>query len=126
MQKIFNIKLQKKLRQKLRSERSVSEKLLWRQLSHSKLGYKFRRQQGIGNYIVDFYCPELKFIIEIDGATHETEKELDYDQKREDYFKSLGLQIKRYYNVAIKEGLDSVIKDLQDYILKINHPQTPP
>ena len=126
MQKIFNIKLQKKLRQKLRSERSVSEKLLWRQLSHSKLGYKFRRQQGIGNYIVDFYCPELKFIIEIDGATHETEKELDYDQKREDYFKSLGLQIKRYYNVAIKEGLDSVIRDLQDYILKINHPQTPP
>jgi very-short-patch-repair endonuclease len=121
MNRIFNIKSQKELRQKLRNERSVSEKLLWRQLSNSKIGYKFRRQQGIGRYVVDFYCPELKLIIEVDGATHGTEEELKYDQKREDFLKSLGLQIKRYYNTTIKEDLGCVVDDLRDFILKIKN-----
>lgn len=119
MDKIFNTKTQKRLRQKLRNERSVSEKLFWRQLSNSKLGYKFRRQQGIGKYIVDFYCPELKLVIEVDGATHCTDEELEYDKERENFLKSLGLKIKRYYNTAIKEDLGCVIEGLKDFILKL-------
>jgi very-short-patch-repair endonuclease len=116
MNKKFNIKSQKEIRQKLRNERSVSEKLLWYQLRNSKLGYKFRRQQGIGNYIVDFYCPELKLVIEIDGPTHEMPDELKRDKDRQVFLESLGLKVKRYYNLEVKNGLGGVIDDLERFI----------
>jgi len=113
--KIYNIKSQKALRQKLRNERPVSEKLLWSQLRNSQFGYKFRRQQGIGKYIVDFYCPKLKLVIEIDGATHETEEEVRLDKIRQNYLESLGLKVLRYHNLEIKEGLGGLVLYLIEY-----------
>ena len=128
--KIFNIKSQKQLRQKLRNERPVSEKIFWGQLRNSQLGYKFRRQQGIGRYVVDFYCPELKLVIEIDGATHETEEELKQDKIRQDFLESLGLKILRYRNLEIKEGLRGLIPYLIKFLKErdngINHPPYKP
>ncbi|MDD4902116.1 MAG: endonuclease domain-containing protein [Patescibacteria group bacterium] len=128
--KIYNIKSQKQLRQKLRNERPVSERLLWSQLRNSQLGYKFRRQQGVGKYIVDFFCPELKLVIEIDGATHETEEEIKQDKIRQIFLESLGLKILRYRNLEIKEGLGGLvqylIKFLKERDNEINHPQEPP
>ena len=127
--KIYNIKSQKQLRQKLRNERPLSERLLWGQLRNSQVGYKFRRQQGIGKYVVDFYCPELKIVIEIDGATHETEEELKQDKIRQDFLESLGLKILRYRNLEIKEGLRGLVPYLIKFLKEWdeNHPiQTTP
>ena len=60
---------QKRRRQKLRNSSTPWERKLWNYLKNSQLdGYKFRRQYGIENYIVDFYCPKLKLVIEIDGG----------------------------------------------------------
>lgn len=71
MIKLFNRKSQKLTRRNLRNRPTCSEKIIWHYLCGSNLGgYKFRRQQGIGPYVVDFYCPEAKLAVEIDGDSH--------------------------------------------------------
>jgi very-short-patch-repair endonuclease len=80
MTEIFNLSRLKKTRRALRSQPILCEKLLWWKIRNENLGYRFRRQFSIGNYIVDFYCPKLKLVIEIDGATRATDKELKHDK----------------------------------------------
>lgn len=119
-EKIFNQENHKDLRQKLRNNRSYSEKLLWMKIRNNQIGFKFRRQHGIGQYIVDFYCSEIKLIIEIDGATHSTDEELLQDDIRESFFRSLGLNVKRYYNKDVKKNMNSVLEDLIIYCEKLH------
>ena len=69
--KIFNRKDSKSTRAFLRNNVFPPEKILWKHLSNKQLGFKCRRQHGIENYIVDFNCPELFLIIEIDGKVHD-------------------------------------------------------
>lgn len=73
---------------------------------------KFRRQYSIGNFIIDFYCPEIKLAVEIDGATHGTPEELRYDAKRQKYLENLGIKVKRYTNTDVKENISGVLYDL--------------
>ena len=71
MNKFFNQLKQKPIRQTLRNRMTQAEKILWYYLRGRSLkGYKFRRQYGIGQYIVDFYCPAIRLVIEIDGDSH--------------------------------------------------------
>ena len=79
---------------------------------------KFRRQHGIGPYIVDFYCPEKRLVIEIDGDSHYNPDTQIYDRKRDDFMKSLGLQVMRFTNQDILEKLDSVL----DRVLQSTQP----
>ena len=51
-------------------------------------GYKFFRQYGVGSYIVDFYCPLLKIVIEVDGGQHYSEEGIAYDRQREEFLKN--------------------------------------
>jgi len=91
------------------------------------MGYKFRRQYSIGHYIVDFYCPELRFAIEADGATHSSDKELIYDKNREKYLKGFGIKIKRYNNLEIFNNLEMVATDIKSFCDKLNNtPPSPP
>ena len=69
MQQIYNLKNQKSIRRILRQQPIRAEKILWQKIRMKQLGYRFRRQFGIGKFIVDFYCPKLKFAIELDGGT---------------------------------------------------------
>ena len=71
MGKLFNQKIQNDIRKKLRNDMPLAERLLWSRLRNSQMsGNKFRRQYGIGPFIIDFFCPALKLAIEIDGDTH--------------------------------------------------------
>jgi very-short-patch-repair endonuclease len=66
--------------------------LLWKYLRAKRLnGFKFKRQQPIGNYIVDFVCFERKIIIELDGGQHAQEKQMRKDQERDNWFKKTSL-----------------------------------
>lgn len=67
MEKVFNFEDKKDLRRKLRKEITLEEKILWKYLMRKQQKYKFHRQYGIGRYIVDFYCPRKKLVIELDG-----------------------------------------------------------
>ena len=111
--KLFNTKASKEIRRELRQSPISCEAIMWLKLRNSKIGYKFRRQYGVGKYIVDFFCPELKLVIEIDGATHCTEDEIMYDTQRQKFLEEKGLIVKRYLNIDIKNNLSEVMHDLQ-------------
>ena len=92
------------------------EKKIWYEvLSRKQTGYKFLRQHPIKHYISDFYCRELKLVIEIDGDSHSFQKE--YDRQRTQFFESKGISVIRYtnrevlYNIeGVKESLFKVLK----------------
>jgi very-short-patch-repair endonuclease len=111
MPRIFNRKYQKPIRQRLRNDATGAEKLLWKKLKHSQLlGHKFRRQQGIAKHVVDFYCPEIKLAIEIDGVTHSTPEEIRHDEERQATIENIGVHFLRFTNCDVYENLDWVLE----------------
>ena len=116
--KILNPTISKSQRQLLRRNMPLAEQLLWSRLQHSQLkGYKFRRQQGIGKFIVDSYCPSSKLVIEIDGESHfVTDVIQQYDSQRDLFLKSLGLHVLRFTNTEIYTNLDGVISTILPYL----------
>ena len=99
-----------------------AEVLLWSELKNKQLkGLKFRRQQGIGPYIVDFYCPNLKLAIELDGNSHfDDENIYKYDKKRQKYIESFGITFLRFTNGNVYENLESVLNEILWEAEKIN------
>lgn len=101
------------LKRKLRSEMTHAENKLWLRLRSKQFqNLKFRRQHGIGPYVVDFYCSAKGLVIEVDGDVHAEEDQVMKDRKREHYLKGLGLQIVRYVNNDILTNIDDVLEDL--------------
>ncbi len=95
-----------------------AEQLLWSKLRGCQFhSLKFRRQHGIGPYIVDFYCPERLLVIEIDGDVHAQENRKKMDCQREAYLTTLGLNIIRYPNDDVLNNLDGVLQDLENKII---------
>jgi|SRR5690242_17469268 very-short-patch-repair endonuclease len=78
---------------RLRKQLSLPEMLLWRLLRVNRRELRFRRQHPIGPFVVDFYCPAAKLVIEVDGAVHDGRQ--DADSKRDAYMSSLGLKVTR-------------------------------
>jgi very-short-patch-repair endonuclease len=115
-QKIFNKIEYKQRRQTLRNNMTEPEKRLWGILRNHQLGVKFRRQHGIGHYIVDFYCPELKLIIEVDGESHFFEDAQAYDKIRDKFMLELGLTTIRITNTEIMQNIDGVCEYLQQHV----------
>ena len=75
-------------------------------------GRKFRRQQSIENYIVDFYCFEEKLVVELDGADHYDVVSQAYDEFRDIQLRTLGLKVLRFENVLIFENIESVLEEI--------------
>ncbi len=115
MRLTHNLKKIKPLRRKLRNQSTEEEAILWTQLKNSQLGSKFRRQAGLGKYIVDFYCPSHKLVIELDGSQH-LEENLNYDNRRTEYLNSLGLKVLRVWNNDIRGNLSGVIEEIRYYL----------
>ena len=101
------------LKRKLRSEMTAAETRLWSKFRAGQFHeLKFRRQHGIGPYIVDLYCPEKNLVIEIDGDTHADAEQIRKDTSRDAYLTSLGLHVIRYMNDQVLNNLDGVLEDL--------------
>jgi very-short-patch-repair endonuclease len=110
MDKIFNKKDQKYIRQCLRRNLPTAEILLWNKIKSGQLKrIKFRRQHGIGQYVVDFYCPLRKLVIEIDGNNHFTSEGKRKDFVRDSYLRSLGIKILRFNNQEVVKDIDLVL-----------------
>ncbi|HSX25195.1 MAG TPA: endonuclease domain-containing protein [Candidatus Andersenbacteria bacterium] len=113
---IFNGPKTKQTRRNLRKKFTEPEDRLWYYLRARRLnGLKFRRQYAIGRYIVDFYCPELRLIIEVDGDSHFTDEAKAYDEEREQYLKAHNLQIIRFTNDEVLQNIKSVIDRIVHY-----------
>ena len=92
----------------MRREMTPAEKHLW--FNCLKLSpYKFRRQRPFGRFIVDFYCAELKLVIEVDGDSHFTEQGLAYDAERTQFLESLGLKVVRFTNAEVFQMTSSLL-----------------
>jgi leucyl-tRNA synthetase len=102
-------------RKELRNNPTPEENTLWQRLKNNRLGYKFRRQHSIGNFIADFYCPVKKLIIEIDGEQHLNSKEKD--NERSNYLESLGFIIIRFWNKEINSEINIVIDKIETELL---------
>jgi 5-methyltetrahydrofolate--homocysteine methyltransferase len=95
----------------LRRERYYAEVVMWNMLKNRQFyGYKFRRQHVIGSYIADFVCLQRKFIIELDGDSHEVQKA--YDAKRTRFLTSLGYRVYRINNQRFLNSDDRVDKEI--------------
>ena len=88
-----------------------AEVVLWQALKNRGVGgYKFRRQQGIGPYILDFYCPKLRLCVELDGSSHDCK--YDYDVQRTMYLNNQGIRVMRFDNEQVISCLEGVIADI--------------
>ena len=99
---------------KLRKQQTPYERKLWQRINGKKLlNVKFHRQQILLNcYIVDFYAPAIKLAIELDGSQHNLKEHHENDVIRDSKLNSEGVTVKRYSNIMINKGINSVIKDL--------------
>jgi len=115
---IFNRKRTEKQRKELRNSGTAAEAMLWKHLQRRQiLGKKFRRQEGIGPYIVDFYCPECRVIVELDGAPHFEADEQEYDAERTNYLEELGMKVIRFENRTLYEDTERVLETIKQELL---------
>ena len=99
---------------KLRKRSTNAEKLLWKHLRQKQIeGLKFRRQQAIDNYIVDFVCFENRLVIEIDGGQHSEEK----DKERDSYLKKQGFRVIRFWNNEVLNNVQGVLEVIKETCL---------
>jgi very-short-patch-repair endonuclease len=105
----------KEFRKILRRDSTAPEAVLWNSLkARQVLGKKFRRQAGIGPYIVDFLCIECGLVIELDGDTHYTPNIDVHEDKRTSYLEKQGLKVIRFENREIAEDMDFVVERIQE------------
>ena len=97
----------------LRKNETKAEKILWNKLKEKQLyGYKFRRQHPISQFIVDFYCHELKLIIEVDGKIHNKPENKEYDENRTAELEKYELRILRFTNDEIENEMNKVFDSI--------------
>jgi very-short-patch-repair endonuclease len=118
VKKIHNLTDKKSLRQKLRRNATPAEKLLWKSLKNSGLGAKFRRQHGVDPYVLDFYCPERKLAIEIQGGVHNDVLRSAYDGDRQAWLESQGIRVLCFENREILELSEYVLGIIRTAVLE--------
>ena len=125
---IYNRPVLKSRRKDLRNNSTPAEKQLWSLLQQSNLGgYKFRRQHSVGSYILDFYCPEEKLAIELDGDSHFSDDAMVYDCERTAYLNALNIRVLRFLNTDVYADLNVVgERILEEIKADKSPPPTPP
>lgn len=115
----------KKEARHLRREQTEAERILWARLRNRQLlGWKFRRQYPIGNYIVDFYCPELGLVIELDGGQHASRT--DEDKKRTELLTGQGYQVLRFWNNEVLRDTNGVLEVILEALKETPSPPPSP
>ncbi len=105
----------------LRKRQTDAERALWSKLRNKQIeGVKFRRQQPIGSYIVDFVSLERKLIIEIDGGQHNQRKVREKDEEREKWLKEKGYQILRFWNNDVLTNIEGVLEKIKETLEEIS------
>lgn len=107
----INLSRMKWRRKTLRVNQTESESLLWKRIKNKQLGYWFKRQVSFDHYVVDFYCPQIKLVIEIDGKSHIGKDK--YDKHRENYLEGFGVKIMKFSDQEVLENIDEVIKKIR-------------
>jgi very-short-patch-repair endonuclease len=108
----YNRKLKNTART-LHKNMTDSEKLLWSRIRRRQLkGYQFYRQKIINNYVVDFYCPSAKMIIEVDGSQHSEARQRRKDKERDAELSKLGFEVIRFWSWVVMKNIDEVVDEI--------------
>lgn len=111
---LYNRPELKEKRRALRNNPTQAEKHLWRYLKNSQVANtKFRRQQSIGPFIVDFFCYKNKLVIELDGQHHFEEENILYDKERTAFLENYGIKVIRFENQEVLYDTDRVLREIE-------------
>jgi len=109
----------------LRKNATESERILWRHLRNRNFtNYKFRRQHPIDSYVLDFYCPEARLAVELDGGGHDYVGRQKHDRGRTEFLASQEIVVLRFWNHQVHQELDSVLQAIW-FALDERHPNNP-
>ncbi len=112
-------------KRKLRRQATHAEQVLWKALRAKQfLSIKFKRQHGIGPYIVDFCAPRISLVIEIDGDVHAYDTQKAYDEIRQKEIQSVGYSLLRFSNEEVLRNLEGVLMEIAEFLK--TSPQSPP
>ena len=101
----------KNFAQSLRTNQTKSEQQLWSKLRGKQLhGVQFYRQKPLGHYIVDFYAPRAKLVIEVDGSQHQEADQQQHDAARDHFLRKSGLQVLRFDSRQVLTETDAVVQ----------------
>lgn len=126
MTKLYNKSTEKDKRRSLRKNMPIAEQIIWAKLKGRQIeGCKFRRQYSIGAFVVDFYSPEVKLALEIDGDSHFVEGAQEYDNEREAFLMDKRTNILKFTNSQIYEELDNVLEAIAHKVQELRK-STPP
>ena len=105
--------------ERLRRDMTVTEKMIWEKVSNKQLGVRMRRQHPIWKFIADFYCHEVKLVIEIDGGIHLRSENKEYDISRDIILKDFQIEILRFTNDEVINETSLVIEKIKCTIEKL-------
>ena len=110
---------------RLRGALSDAEQRLWRAIRRDQIGgLSFRRQHAVGPYILDFYCPAIRFAIEVDGGQHNFAEARKRDQERTKWLEKKGIRLIRFWNNDVMGNVDGVLEDIPT-VLERNRSEPP-
>jgi len=117
---IYNKPILKPYRRKLRSNLTPAEAFLWTHLKNKQLeGRRFRRQFSIHNYIVDFYCPAEKLVLELDGEIHNNAIAIERDRIRDAKLNKMGIKVLRFENSLVFDKLEWVLEEIKNSFIRV-------
>ncbi len=113
-------------RRTLRGQMPAAEVRLWSRLRGRQVyGCKFRRQFGVGPFVLDFYSPEIKLGIELDGESHFREGAPEYDRRRQEFIEQFDVRLVRFLNTDVFDNLDGALEMIgREIILLRGKPTT--
>ena len=121
MTQFFNKSEGKEKRRQLRNNAPTAESIVWTRLSKKQVhGFKFRRQYGVGPYVIDFYCPALNLAVEIDGDSHFVADANGNDERRQAFIESFGIRFLRFTNDQVYRELDNVLETISHTALNLS------
>lgn len=95
------------------------EKIMWIHLRRKQLGHRFLRQYSVDQFVIDFYSPEIKFAIELDGSVHNNPEQKDYDVKRQKYLETFGITFIRVTNEELLANANMAFARIEVAIKKL-------
>jgi very-short-patch-repair endonuclease len=101
----------------LRKNMTDAERRIWSKIRRKQLKeFQFYRQKNIGDYIVDFYCPAAKLIVEVDGGQHYSEENIVKDEVRDRFLNDLGFRVLRFSNSDVFKNIEGVVTEIYDHL----------
>jgi len=114
----FNKKEMQPRRRELRKEVTFCEKIMWLHLRKKQLKVRFLRQYSVDSYVIDFYSPEIRLAIELDGNVHDSPEQKKYDKTRQSYLEEFGISFIRITNDELmgnpNKAFDRIVEKIRE------------